>query len=186
MHKSGPQGPDPKLFSSGGGIVPDGILSAIQANFPPAWFPCLPHPIPRRGLIMARHTRSLVPIALLFCGFLTKAGAQSEAGLPKLDLPPSLLRIHPAAIATGSRVVLELTGAGMETAVDLLASRPGLVFRILPQDQLPAPAKAGARPMPRPAKTPSRLACRSRCSSAGPHTAGTQSSVGQSGYRCFR
>ena len=62
---------------------------------------------------MARHTRSLVPIALLFCGFLTKAGAQSEAGLPKLDLPPSLLRIHPAAIATGSRVVLELTGAGM-------------------------------------------------------------------------
>ncbi len=109
---------------------------------------------------MARHTRSLVPIALLFCGFLTKAGAQSEAGLPKLDLPPSLLRIHPAAIATGSRVVLELTGAGMETAVDLLASRPGLVFRILPQDPLPAPAKAGARPMPRPANMPSRLACR--------------------------
>lgn len=78
--------------------------------------------------------------------------------VPPLDQPPLLTRVFPPALQVGATSTLELRGTGIETAAEVIASRPGLQFRILDLPPLPPPPAPGARNQPIPQNQPSRLA----------------------------
>gem|GEM_PF-1040921 len=123
---------------------------------PAFWIGC-PHSTGKSP--MHPHRRSIVVAALMTIG-AARLGAQgpgTDAKPVPLDQPPVLNRVFPPALSLGNSAKLELRGIGVETTQDILASRQGLAFTVIPPEPLPPAPKPGTRPMPQPMNQPSRL-----------------------------
>ncbi len=107
------------------------------------------HP-PRRALVVAA-------LMTLGAAKLVAQGTGTDSKPLPLDQPPVLNRVFPPALSLGKSAKLELRGTGVETTQDVLASRQGLSFTVIPPEPLPPAPKPGTRPMPQPMNQPSRL-----------------------------
>ena len=124
---------------------------------------------------MAKHWTSLVLVVVISAFFSTTPQAQNQPTPPKaplLDQPPVLNRVFPPALTTGKASSLELRGTGVENPLEILASRRGFGFKIIPQEIPPPPAKPGSRPATQPMNQPSRLV--GRVEATSPITAGDE------------